>query len=64
MKQEDKETLKKLLIYLDLLANSKDNLVNTEGLMAVFQLQDEYPEFANVRKRHALISKLLEEIDK
>ena len=64
MKQEDKEKLKKLLIYLDLLVNSKDDLINTQGMMAVLQLQTEYPEFADVRKRHALISKLLEEIDK
>ncbi len=64
MNQEDKDTLKKLLIYLDLLANSKDDLINTQGMMAIFQLQDEYPEFANVHKRHALISKLLEELDK
>lgn len=64
MTQENKEKLKNLLVYLDLLANSKSDLINTQGMMAMFQLQSENPDFADANKRHNIICELLNELDK
>lgn len=61
MSKEMKEEIKMFLIYMDLIINSHEQTLNSEGYMAVATINSKYPQFS---KRMREVQKIMEEIDK
>lgn len=47
MTKEKIEELKMLLIFLDMKIMSYEDSLNSQGFLAQFQLQQQYPQFGN-----------------
>ena len=60
--KEDKELIKDLLIFLDLCIRNYENLLNTDGMIAIFRLTEKHKDFSSSRTRYDTISKIIDKL--
>lgn len=62
MSKERKQLLKSLLIYMDLTILNYEGSLNSDGLLALFSMNEDYPQFNRDKNRKEIISSFLEEL--